>query len=197
VGVVGLGTATLGAYAQPSQRWTFFEINPAVERLARDTAYFTFLRDCAPQATVVTGDARLMMASQPEAGFDVLVLDAFSSDAIPVHLITLEAMQVYLQKLAPHGLMAVHISNRYLNLAPVIAATSRAAGLVSAVQTHVPSAEAQKISVEISPSRWVLVGRSADDLEPLTRSGRWSSLDDAEGPVWTDDYSNVLGVLAR
>jgi hypothetical protein len=196
-GVVGLGTASMAAYARAGQTWTFFEINPAVERLARDPEYFTYLRDCAPQAQVITGDARLMLTSQPDASFDVLVLDAFSSDAIPVHLITREALELYLRKLAPGGLIGVHISNRYLDLAPVVGATARSAGLVAVVQTHAPSAEQQRISAEISPSRWVLIGRTAQDFGALTQSGRWSTLDDVEGPVWTDDYSNVLSVLRR
>ncbi len=196
-GVVGLGTASLAAYAKPGESWTFFEINPVVERLARDPEFFTYLRDCAPQARVVIGDARLMLVSEPDNAFDVLMLDAFSSDAIPVHLITLEAMQLYLQKLAPGGVMAVHISNRYLDLAPVVGATARAAGLVSVVQTNVPAEAAREISLEISPSRWVLVARSAEDIGALVNEGRWSSLDDATGPVWTDDYSNVFSVLRR
>jgi len=196
-GVVGLGTASLAAYAKPGENWTFFEINPVVERLARDPEFFTYLRDCAPQARVVIGDARLMLVSEPDNAFDVLMLDAFSSDAIPVHLITLEAMQLYLQKLAPGGIMAVHISNRYLDLAPVVGATARAAGLVSVVQTNVPAEAAREISLEISPSRWVLVARSAEDIGTLVNEGRWSSLDDATGPVWTDDYSNVFSVLRR
>jgi len=194
-GVVGLGTASLAAYASSGQTWTFFEINPAVERLARDPEYFTFLKDCAPGAKVVTGDARLMLARQPDAAFDVLVLDAFSSDAIPVHLITREALELYLNKLAPGGVMAVHISNRYLDLGPVVGATARDAGLVTLVQTHVPSPDQQRISAEISPSRWVLLARSVHDFGELARNGRWSTLDDVDGPVWTDDYSNVLGVL--
>ena len=94
MGVVGLGTATMAAYASPGETWTFFEINPAVEQLARNTEYFTFLRDCGPQSTVVTGDARLMMQQQADKAFDVLVLDAFSSDAIPVHLVTREAIEL-------------------------------------------------------------------------------------------------------
>ena len=128
-GVVGLGTASIAAYAKPDHSWTFFEINPAVERVARDPKYFTYLRDCAPQAQVVTGDARLMLASHPDASLDVLVLDAFSSDAIPVHLITREAFALYLRKLAPGGVIAVHITNRYLDLAPVVGATARGVGL--------------------------------------------------------------------
>ncbi len=196
-GVVGLGTASMAAYAKPGESWTFFEINPVVERLARDPEFFTYLKDCAPQARVVIGDARLMLVSEPDDAFDVLVLDAFSSDAIPVHLITLEAMQLYLHKLAPRGVMAVHISNRYLDLAPVVGATAHAAGLVAVVQTNVPAEAAREISLEISPSRWVLVARSTEDIAALVNEGRWSSLDDAMGPVWTDDYSNVVSVLRR
>ena len=93
--------------------------------------------------------------------------------------------------------MAVHISNRYLDLAPVVGATARAAGLVAIVQTNVPAEAAREISLEISPSRWVLVARSAEDIGTLVNEGRWSSLDDATGPVWTDDYSNVFSVLRR
>lgn len=197
VGVVGLGTASMAAYASPGQTWTFFEINPVVERIARDPGYFTYLRDCAPEARVITGDARLMLASQPDASFDVLVLDAFSSDAIPVHLMTVEAMTLYVRKLAPGGIIAVHVSNRYLELAPVVGATARNVGLVSVTQLHGPTDAQRQISSEISPSRWVLVARRSADLGSLSDDTRWHSLDDTDGPVWTDDYSNVLGVLRR
>ncbi|MFN7916291.1 MAG: fused MFS/spermidine synthase [Vicinamibacterales bacterium] len=196
-GVVGLGTASMAAYARPGETWTFFEINPVIERLARDPEYFTYLQDCAPQATVVIGDARLKLIEQPDAAFDIMVLDAFSSDAIPVHLITLEALQLYLRKLGPHGIMAVHISNRYMDLAPMLGSTARAGGLVSVVQTNVPAEYARKVSLEISPSRWVLVARDATDLAPLVQTGLWSTLDDAKGPVWTDDFSNIMSVLRR
>jgi hypothetical protein len=148
-GVVGLGTASLAAYASAGQTWTFFEINPVVERIARDPEYFTYLRDCAPDARIVTGDARLMLVGEPDASFDVLVLDAFSSDAIPVHLMTREAMEMYFRKLAPGGLLAVHISNRYLDLAPVVAATAQRAGLVSVMEVHSPSPDERAISSEI------------------------------------------------
>ncbi|MEQ1907708.1 MAG: fused MFS/spermidine synthase [Vicinamibacterales bacterium] len=195
VGVVGLGTASLAAYASPGQSWTFFEINPVVERLARES--FTFLRDCAPDAKVIIGDARLKLGSQPEGAFDVLVLDAFSSDSIPVHLMTREAMELYFHTLAPGGVLAVHVSNRFLDLAPVVAATGRSAGFKSVEQLHAPSEDQSAISREISPSRWVLVVRGLADLGALATDSRWRSLDAADGPVWTDDYSNVVGVLKR
>jgi SAM-dependent methyltransferase len=194
-GVVGLGTASMAAYARPGQTWTFFEINPAVERLARDADYFTFLRDCAPAATVVVGDARLMLSRQPDASFDLLVLDAFSSDAIPVHLMTLEAMRQYFRTLAPGGVLAVHISNRFLDLAPVLAAMSRELGLDAILEMHVPSEEQYAISAEVALSRWVLIARSRADFGQLASDHRWESLDQLPGPVWTDDYSNVFSVV--
>jgi hypothetical protein len=197
VGVVGLGTASMAAYARPGQTWTFFEINPAVERLARDPVYFTYLRDCAPDATVVIGDARLMLGAQAEGAFDVLVLDAFSSDSVPVHLMTREALDLYFHTLAPGGILAVHVSNRYLDLAPVVGATGRSAGFTSITQLHAPSDDQRAISNEISPSRWVLMARGASDLGSLYGDSRWTSLDSTDGPVWTDDYSNVMGVIRR
>lgn len=197
MGVVGLGTASMAAYARPGQSWTFYEINPVVEQLARDPEYFTYLRDCAPDARVVTGDARLMLAREPDASFDVLVLDAFSSDAIPVHLMTVEALDLYFRKLAPGGVLALHISNRFLALTPVVSSLARRSGLVGVVQVHLPSDDQRAISAEIVPSRWAVVARREPDLGALASDSRWRSLDDFEGPLWTDDYSNVLGVLQR
>jgi hypothetical protein len=194
-GVVGLGTASMAAYARPGQSWTFFEINPAVERLARDPDYFTFLHDCAPDANVVIGDARLMLTGQPDGSFDMLVLDAFSSDAIPVHLMTIEAVRLYFRTLAPGGLLAVHISNRFLDLAPVLAAISRELGLDAILEMHVPTDDQYAISPEIALSRWVLIARSRADFGALVEDHRWEPLDHLAGPVWTDDYSNVFRVV--
>jgi hypothetical protein len=194
-GVVGLGTASMAAYASPGQTWTFYEINPAIERLARDADYFTYLRDCAPDAHVVTGDARLMLTREPDRAFDLLVLDAFSSDAIPVHLLTVEAMQLYFRTLAPGGLLAVHISNRFLDLAPVVGAVAARAGFVALQQVHMPTAAQHAISEEIAVSRWAVVARSRADLGALAYDAQWQTLGGADGPVWTDDYSNVLGVV--
>lgn len=197
IGVVGLGTASMAAYAQAGQSWTFYEINPVVERLARDPQFFTYLRDCDPDARVVIGDARLMLAREADGAFDVLVLDAFSSDAIPVHLMTLEALQLYFSKLSPNGVVAMHISNRFMRLAPVVASVARRAGYVGLTQLHVPTSAQRAISAEIVPSRWAVLARRTSDLGPLATDGRWESLDNFEGPVWTDDYSNVIGVMQR
>ncbi|MFN7985767.1 MAG: fused MFS/spermidine synthase, partial [Vicinamibacterales bacterium] len=193
VGVVGLGTATLAAYAKPDQRWTFFDINPVVERLAREN--FSYLKSCAPNAQVVIGDARLQLAHQPDGAFDVLVLDAFSSDSIPVHLMTKEAFELYFRTLSPNGLLLVHVSNRFLDLGPVVGAVARSLGYSAITQFHAPSNEELEISSEISAARWVLVARSSSDREAMMSSGKWVSLDDTKASVWTDDYSNVVGVM--
>ena len=126
IGAVGLGTGAIASYARPDQDWTFYELDPAVERLARDDRYFTFLRDSrARSLNVVIGDARLRLAAEPDGSFDLLVLDAFSSDAIPIHLLTAEAFALYERKLAPDGVILLHLSNRYLDLPPVVAAVAQ------------------------------------------------------------------------
>ena len=203
-GVVGLGTASIAAYAKPDHSWTFFEINPAVERVARDPKYFTYLRDCAPQAQVVTGDARLMLASHPDASLDVLVLDAFSSDAIPVHLITREAFALYLRKLAPGGVIALHVSNSHLDLPPLIRRLSDA---------HDPPLNVRYChDVPLDPERddgktesqWMLLGRTAADLAPIvdrryTKQSLiwWNEVPWEDGPIWRDDFANLLRVWKK
>ena len=194
-GVVGLGTASMAAYVRPGDQMTFFEINPAVERIARHPDYFTYLRDCAPAALVVLGDARLSLERVPDHAYDVLVLDAFSSDAIPVHLMTTEAVALYFRKLATNGLLALHISNRYLDLAPVIAAVVQSRGLVGATEHHKPDPGAY--AWQSSESTWVVVARERADLLPLLRSGLWQEPVAVPGPLWTDDYSNVVRIIKR
>ena len=144
IGIVGLGAGALAGYNQRGQQWTFYEIDPSVERIARDPRYFTYLRDCAPAAVVVLGDARLSLVKAPAGQYDLLVLDAYSSDAIPVHLITREALSLYLDKLAPDGLLAFHISNRYLNLEPVLGNLAQDAGLVALFQLDLKVSESRK-----------------------------------------------------
>lgn len=190
VGVVGLGAGTLACYRQPGQTWTFFEIDPAVERIARNGRYFTYLADCAPDAEVVLGDARLSLA-QTDDRFDLIVLDAYSSDAIPMHLLTREALALYEQRLTDRGLLAFHISNRYLDLEPVLAALVEDAGLAAVLQAH--GAEPEQ---GVFGSVWVMVGRSPDSLAAFATDGRWQPLEVQAGiGVWTDDFSSVLSVL--
>jgi hypothetical protein len=195
VAVVGLGTGTAACYAVPGDQWTFYEIDPAVERIARNPRYFTFLQDCAPDARVVLGDARLSLGDAPDRHYDLIVLDAFSSDAIPVHLMTREALALYLSKLREGGAIAFHISNRYLDLEPVLAALARDAGVVGMKGRTAPLSAEQRASL-ITFSRWVVVGRQAEDLLGMGRGSLWPVIEEQPGVgLWTDDFSNLLSIF--
>jgi SAM-dependent methyltransferase len=195
VGVVGLGTAGLAPYAYAGQRWTFYEINPAVERIARDRRFFTYLSDCISSYDVVIGDARLRIAAIPDGTHDLIILDAFSSDAIPAHLLTREAMAMYFRKLRPGGLVAIHISNRYLDLEPMLAAVARDAQLVSRISNDDDVTNNERIEGKLS-STWVVLARAADDFGPIDTDRRWSPLAlQPEVSAWTDDFSDVVGLI--
>ena len=191
VGIVGLGIGTLAAYAEPPQRWTFFEIDPALERLARDARYFTYLADARADVRVVLGDARIALRAEPAGEFGLLVLDAFSGDAVPVHLITREALHLYLQKVDEHGVLMFHVSNRYVELRPVLNALAKDANL--AALTEDDSVSEEEFRHGKAASRWVVMARSADDLGPIARDPRWRALStSAPLSVWTDDFSNLM-----
>lgn len=196
VAIIGLGAGTMAAYAQPAQRWTFYEIDPEVVRLARDRRYFTYLADSrARSLDILLGDARLRFDEAPERGYALIVLDAFSSDAIPTHLLTREAVRLYLDKLAPGGLLAFHISNRYLDLAPVVGGLARDAGLECLVRadTAVPLSDSR---LGKFASIWAVAARSGDDLGRLRTDPRWRPpAVHPNRPVWTDDYSNIVQSL--
>ncbi len=192
VGAVGLGAGAAACYARDGQDWTFFEIDPVVDRIARDPRFFSYLSDCAPQARTVIGDARLSLADQPDGGLDLLILDAFSSDAIPVHLITREAFELYRRKLAPGGILMVHVSNRYLDLEPVLGRITQATGFFGVVQYH---SEGTSPTTLRYPSIWVVMARRPDDIIELAPDPRWEPLRGARAPLWTDDYVNIVGAL--
>lgn len=189
IGVVGLGTGSLACQSRPGQSWTFFEIDPVVLQFST-SGRFTYLRDCKPDAGVVLGDARLELARQPPAAFDVLVIDAFSSDAIPMHLLTREALRVYLRALSPRGLLLLHISNRYIDLSPVVAANARDVGLAALSRLDIP-ADTERYT----PSRWIALSRDAGQLERLARQQPempWTVLEDRSAHPWTDDHASIL-----
>jgi hypothetical protein len=193
VGVIGLGTGTMACYKRPGERWTFYEIDPQVERIARNPRLFTFLRDCAPEADVVLGDARLKLASAPDEGYGILVVDAFSSDSIPVHLVTREAVALYRSKLSPDGVLMFHISNRYLDLRPVLANLAADAGMVAQVGEDLR--DGGKVEGR-TPSIWVAMAEDTSRLASLSDAPLWRPLPpDPRGTMWTDDFSNVLSVL--
>ena len=193
VAVVGLGAGALACYGNAGSSWTFYEIDPLIEKLARNPAYFTYLRDCPPHAEVLIGDARLTMRSAPEAGFGLIVIDAFTSDAIPTHLLTREAIAGYLAKLAPDGVLLLHTSNRYLDLIPVIADVATDAGLTGRVSRlgHQGNAEPPA-----SPAQVVVLARRAADLATLAGDEAWADLPAPSGRrMWSDSYVNILSVL--
>ena len=194
VAVIGLGAGTMTCYGRAGENWTYYEIDALVERIARDPRYFSWLSDCPVRPHVVLGDARLRLAEAPARRFDIIVVDAFASDAIPIHLLTREAIALYLDKLAPGGAIAVHISNRYLDLQPVFARIARELQLVGRFQHHNPTAGQQKQYLQ--PSVWLVLGREHADLGTIAGDPRWLPLrESARVGLWTDDYSNLLSVL--
>ncbi|HEY8599524.1 MAG TPA: fused MFS/spermidine synthase [Thermomicrobiales bacterium] len=195
VGVVGLGAGSLACYQRPGQSWTFYELDPRVEEIARDPRYFTYLRDCAPDSPVVLGDGRLSLAGAPDGGYDLLMLDAYSSDTVPVHLLTREALALYLTKLAPDGVLAFHISNQYLDLKPVIARLADDVGLVCLAQDDL-ALSAEEAAAGKSASQWVVMARRSTDLERLGSNGRWTPLVAQPGTaLWTDSFSSILELI--
>jgi SAM-dependent methyltransferase len=191
--VVGLGAGALAAYAGDGQHWTFFEIDPAVVSLARDAGYFSYLKDAPARVDVVLGDARTSLAAL-DRRYDLIVLDAFSSDAVPVHLLTREAIDLYLSRLEPGGLLAFHVSNRYLRLRQLFVALSRDAGLAHLKQIDTSREQPGTWSGRL-PSDWILLARSREDFAALALDDRWTPLTDQPVRVWTDDYSNVLALF--
>jgi hypothetical protein len=196
LGVVGLGAGTIACYADSGQSLTFFEIDPAVERVARDTTYFTYLSDAVRRGVrlhVALGDARLELARTNER-FGVLVLDAFSSDAVPVHLLTREALAAEIARIAPGGVLAFHLSSRYVRLEPAIAALARDANLAARFQ-HDAYATAADRAVGRSSSRWMVMARSEADLGAIANDPRWSAPGEALARVWSDDFSSLVGLV--
>jgi spermidine synthase len=197
VGLVGLGVGALAAYGEPGDRFTFFEIDPTVVRIAQNTRLFTFLSDSKAEIRIVIGDARLTLEREPSESFDMLVLDAFSSDAIPTHLLTIEALEMYLTKLRPGGILAYHISNRYLDLSDVLARAADKLKLQARIFEDSDVTDELLIEGK-TPSTWVVFARAVDDLAPIARNVSWSQLQEKRpGRIWTDDYSNVLEAFAR
>jgi len=195
VAAVGLGAGAAAAYGKAGQEFTFYEIDPSVKRIASDPRYFTYLADSPAHIEVITGDARLKLSTAPDAHFELIILDAYGSDSVPAHLLTREALQLYLRKLAPGGLIAFHISNLHMDLRPVVGNLAHDGGLPCLFQEDADFQEAES-TMGKAPSRWAVVARHDSDLELFLRSNRWQSLaPDARLKVWTDDYSSILPLL--
>jgi SAM-dependent methyltransferase len=197
IGVVGLGSGTLACYARPNQGWTFFEIDPAMVEVARTR--FTFLSQCAPQVRIALGDARLSLAREPANSIDILAIDAFSSDAVPMHLLTREALAVYGRAVQRDGIVLFHISNRYLDLKPVIADIAERGGWSSAMLEFVPTEEEEVMNATISV--WIALSRNPATINRLVEvSGQeginWTMLETQPGfSGWSDDHASILSII--
>jgi hypothetical protein len=194
VAVIGVGSGTLSCASEPGETWTFFEIDQTMVDTARDPKYFSYIRDCAPDLKPVIGDARLTFAKEPDGIYDLIIVDAYSSDAIPIHLATEEAMKIYKDKLAPQGAVVMHVSNRHLELASVIVGIADANDLKSWVYSE----DSGRDDEYIFSTSVVVSAREEADVGTLASSDVWTETEaDENQRVWTDDYSNVLGAVWR
>jgi hypothetical protein len=194
VAVIGLGAGTLACASEPAEDWKFFEIDQTMVDTARDPKYFTYIRDCEPDLKPVIGDARLTFAKEPDGIYDLIIVDAYSSDAIPIHLATEEAMEIYKKKLAPQGAVAMHVSNRHLELSSVVVGIAEANDLKS----WVFSEDSGRDNEYIFSTTVVVSAREEADVGAIASSDKWTLTEaDENQRVWTDDYSNVLGAVWR
>jgi hypothetical protein len=195
VAVVGLGAGSLACHRRGLEEWTFFEIDPDVVRIARDPRFFSFISSCIPALPVVLGDARLTLAASPQR-YDLIVLDAFSSDVIPVHLLTREALAGYLAHLDPAGALVLHISNRHMELGRVVAAVGAAEGLVTYLKED---RRPDTVPTDFKINALVAaLARNRSNLGELPLRPDWQEIrPDPRVSAWTDDYSNVFGAILR
>lgn len=195
IAVVGLGTGSLACQIKQGDRLHYYEIDPAVVRIARDPNRFSYLSSCVPEVKVILGDARLTLADAADGAYDILIVDAFSSDAIPTHLLTKEAMAIFARKIAPGGMVLMHVSNKHMALAPVVAGVAQANGLVAITSQ---GGQGNDENEHKFSSTVVAVARQEGDFGALVQSEEWSEEEpDPEDWVWTDDYSNVIGAMIR
>jgi len=192
VGLVGLGVGSCAAHGRPGQKMTFFEIDPVVINIAQDPKLFTFLRDSMADVGIVQGDARLTLEKRDDGEFDLLVLDAFSSDAIPMHLLTREAFRLYFRKTTPTGIIALHISNRVLDLEPIVAKIAEDLGVNASALESAPNQ--RQYDEGMRPSIWMVIVRDPAHASKLIG---WRPAEPlADTPIWTDDYSNILSAYS-
>lgn len=193
VGVVGLGAGALSCYAKPQQHWTYYEIDPLVVKIAKNTNFFTYLKRCSKKSSFVIGDARLSLAARQKQKFDLLIIDAFSSDSVPTHLLTQEAIALYFTKLKTNGILMLHITNRHLEFKKIIAEHLKRLNLIGLIQEFKPQQELPLITA----SDWVVIAKNSKTLLPLQHNnlGNWQKL-----PLyfnvkpWTDDFTNIIEI---
>ncbi|MFA5984444.1 MAG: fused MFS/spermidine synthase [Methylococcaceae bacterium] len=193
IGAVGLGAGALACYAKPGQHWTLYEIDPLVLKIALDSDYFSYLKQCAPNASIAIGDARLSIAKEPEHHFDLLVMDAFSSDSVPTHLLTQEAITLYFEKLKTNGILAFHITNRHLLLKKVLSIHAEQLHLAALIQEFSPQHEMPLVVA----TDWVVLAKQPETLQPLlsSRLGSWQKMPlYFDMKPWSDDFTNIVSI---
>jgi hypothetical protein len=196
VGVAGLGAGTTACLLKGDERMTFFEIDPTVIEIATTPEFFSYIELCGKNSDIQLGDARILIQSVPDESLDLLLLDAFSSDAVPVHLMTDEALRLYFRKVTPGGVVAFNVSSRYFDLQPVLSRLAQELGLVGLRQNFVPSGQEARDGA--FDTTLVVLARSEEDLDFLIGTGGWLFLTGVKpGDHWTDNFSNVLGALIR
>jgi hypothetical protein len=194
VAVIGLGAGTLTCQSEPGENWTFFEIDQSMVDTAKDPKYFNFIQSCEPDMKPVMGDARLTFAKEKDGTYDLIIVDAYSSDAIPIHLATEEAMEIYKSKLTPQGAVLMHVSNRHLDLVSVVVGIAEENDLKSWVFNE----DSGRDSEYIFTTEVVISAREEADIGKLASDEKWTLTEATEGQrVWTDDYSNILGAVWR
>jgi len=193
VGIIGLGAGTLACYAKEGQHWTFYELDPLVVEIASNPNYFTYISQCDPKIGMVVGDARLSLEKEPDQKFDLYVVDAFSSDSIPTHLLTQEAIKLYFKKLKPNGILALHITNRHLALKKVLSDHAKNLQLAALIQEYKPTDEIPLVVA----TDWVVMAAKPETLEPLRSSslGSWQKMPlYFDMKPWTDDFTNIVTI---
>lgn len=193
IGIIGLGAGTLSCYTKAGQSWAFYELDPLVIDIASNPKYFTFISQCNPKIRMVPGDARLSLEKEPDHKFDLYIVDAFSSDSIPTHLLTQEAIKLYFDKIKPDGILALHITNRHLALKKVLSDHAQQLHLAALIQEFKPQ---QDIPLVIATD-WIVMAKKPETLEPLKQSqlGSWQKLPLYFGiKPWTDDFTNIVTI---
>ncbi len=193
IGTVGLGAGALACYAKQQQHWIQYEIDPLVIDIAKNPKYFTYLKHCSKNSTFKVGDARLSLTKEKDQKFDLLIMDAFSSDSVPTHLLTREAIELYFTKLKPNGILAFHITNRHLDIKKVIADHTNHFKLSALIQEFKPKKEVPLVIA----TDWVVMAKQAETLAPLRQSqlGNWKKLPlFFDMKPWTDDFTNIIGI---
>jgi SAM-dependent methyltransferase len=191
VGIIGLGAGTLSCYAKDGQHWTFYELDPLVVAIASNPVYFTYISQCDPKIGMIVGDARLSLEKEPDQKFDLYVVDAFSSDSIPTHLLTQEAIKLYFKKLKPNGILALHVTNRHLALKKVLSDHAKNLQLAALIQEFKPTDDIPLVVA----TDWVVMASKPETLEPLRSSslGSWQKMPlYFDMKPWTDDFTNIV-----